>query len=154
LIYLFDGMSRSLFASLPRELKKSIRTQPRQPTPSDPSDTVEIKIERVSAALDGQYLPTQPDSPDAQKVDPSEKVADANETTSRNSVIEPTPVTPPRQPTNRKKRKRNSEVPIEPENALADHPWDCTGLVPRYTQYQDVPLATRKCEPDPRHISS
>lgn len=42
-----------------------------------------------------------------------------------------------------KKRQRQTG-PIE--NPYIDHPWDCTGLVPRFTHIDHVPKQLQKCE--------
>jgi hypothetical protein len=46
------------------------------------------------------------------------------------------------------KRRKGKELPVY--NAYEGHPWDCTGLVRRYTNYRDVPEDIKKCE----HISN
>ena len=42
--------------------------------------------------------------------------------------------------------KRRKVASKASTNALTHHPWDCTGLVPRYQDYSDVPKELAKCE--------
>ncbi|OCF43816.1 hypothetical protein I317_02258 [Kwoniella heveanensis CBS 569] len=41
--------------------------------------------------------------------------------------------------TTHSKRKKNKRPVVNPLNHYSGHPWDCTGLVERYTDYTDVP---------------
>ena len=50
------------------------------------------------------------------------------------------------------KRRKGKEVPVY--SPYDGHPWDCTGLVKRYTNYKDVPDDITKCEFDSLSISS
>ncbi|KAK8849615.1 hypothetical protein IAR55_004950 [Kwoniella newhampshirensis] len=42
-------------------------------------------------------------------------------------------------PTPKKKRNQIGDRNKNPNNPYLDHPWDCTGLVPRYSDYPQVP---------------
>lgn len=47
----------------------------------------------------------------------------------------------------KKRRKTNGAcAPTALPNAYAGHPYDCTGLVPRYNDYKEVPADIRKCQ--------
>lgn len=48
----------------------------------------------------------------------------------------------------RQKGKGKAKEPAseEAENLYEGHPWDCTGLVPRYTDASEVPKHLKKCE--------
>lgn len=137
------GPNRSLFASLPPDLKRSIRTRPLQ----DPASTsqVEIKQENILNAISASgFLSTQPLSPSSQSGSEAAILEDESPQTPAESSKRPlsgvVTVTTPSAQFN-KKRKRNSALP-----AGSDHPWDCTGLVPRYSDYSEVPTELRKCE--------
>ncbi|WVQ75139.1 hypothetical protein IAR50_004748 [Cryptococcus sp. DSM 104548] len=47
----------------------------------------------------------------------------------------------PNQRNNFRKRMKKSKLVVNPH---LDHPWDCTGLVPRYVNEQEVPFELRK----------
>lgn len=145
------GPPRSLFASLPPDLKRSIRKKPilQQPITSQ----VEIKVENVLSAMNAQgYLSTQPASPPA-SVEPTHDGPQSSSALEVDVEVHSTPAesskrtveaisTPTPTKRSNKKRKRQS---IAPSNNHTDHPWDCTGLLPRYTDYNEVPADLRKC---------
>lgn len=51
-----------------------------------------------------------------------------------------------------KRRRGEDPDPAASENPYLGHPWDCTGLVPRYMDRSEVPQNLQKCErPVPQH---
>jgi trimethylguanosine synthase len=194
--------SRSLFAALPVELKRSIRTQT--------LDSLAVKKEMLSEALDGgrdnhagsksDLLPTQPPllSGNGQIYETYEPLEEeeannlgavvtpapalpaavdqvvpvvpdsANDESQENSVAESSASAQKRRyeaivamtrgevgevesPTRDSygwsgKKKRSQRPPNKgPKNPYLGHPWDCTGLVPRYAHAEQVPKDLKKC---------
>jgi len=161
-----------LFASLPAELKLALRTQTVEPYIND---TVEVKTELLDVMEADGLLPTQPReiSPDSpiqieirQEFTPlpstSAPVDLAPPIASGSVVIKRThenaiPSSSKRNSTSRdwaghnitergKRRKGKSRAL---DNRYQGHPWDCTGLVPRYTDYSEAPPELGKCELSP-----
>ncbi|RSH93348.1 hypothetical protein EHS25_007704 [Saitozyma podzolica] len=193
--------SRSLFAALPVELKRSIRTQT--------LDSLAVKKEMLSEALDGgrdnhagsksDLLPTQPPllSGNGQIYETYEPLEEeeannlgavvtpapalpaavdqvvpvvpdsANDESQENSVAESSASAQKRRyeaivamtrgevgevesPTRDSygwsgKKKRSQRPPNKgPKNPYLGHPWDCTGLVPRYAHAEQVPKDLKK----------
>jgi len=164
--------SRSLFASLPWDLKKTIRTKAEELEELVNTDDIDVKAELIRGVAD-DLLPTQPSSPQLLPADEEEESMNLKPP-SAPATVEPSPATPrppisepvvsPVTPAGSSKRPhvevRESSTPtslIQPARKRkrkskaaggvhADHPWDCTGLVPRYTDASQVPDRIRKCE--------
>lgn len=193
--------SRSLFAALPVELKRSIRTQT--------LDTLVVRKEMLSEALEGNrahqagsqsdLLPTQPQPSSLSSnvhIDETYETLEEEEANSAtvsaavNQVISVVPGVPdsatdqfelegtsvaessasaqkrryeaivamtrgevgvvesPTRDSNgwSGKKKRSQRPPNKgPKNPYLGHPWDCTGLVPRYAHAEQVPKDLKKC---------
>ena len=169
--------SRSLFASLPWDLKKTIRAK--ADDADELVDDVAVKAEMIRNVAE-DFLPTQPTSPQSLPADEEEEeamsfqpaaapamtdavlatptrstakpipppIVSAGSTGSRGEVRAASPSSSFLQPARKRKRKSKGA-----NDAYADHPWNCTGLVPRYTEASQVPERIRKCELSPRFIS-
>ena len=127
--------SRSLFASLPPDLKRNLRTQPTQ------------LLEQAPRASDSDpnptgYLLTQPASPGSEGSAEGEEEETA--VTSR-AIMEIS-----KRPLDSTGRNSSGSGAVKRRKVEHDttegHPWDCTGLVPRYQDYSDVPKELAKCE--------
>ncbi len=139
---------RSLFSSLPYDLKKSLRSQTLEPYPSTSAlDTVQVKAELIANTDPfAPFLPTQPRSPSKSsgeviEVDQTEDIPEASSSMAV-ALKRPATIASPTHCRSTKKRKGRSRVP---ENDFIDHPWDCTGLVQRYTDYSELPRGLAKC---------
>lgn len=141
--------ARSLFSSLPLDLKHSLRSQPTQSIAA--LDTVEVKAELIADTVQFAFLPTQPQSPysdveDVIPIDLTEMEAEAEVSTlsapAVKRIVPDTSFASSSSHSTRKKRKGNSKVP---ENLYIGHPYDCTGLVPRYSDYSALPEGLAKC---------
>ncbi|CAK9780866.1 hypothetical protein CC85DRAFT_285912 [Cutaneotrichosporon oleaginosum] len=135
-----SGRGASIFSALPWDLKSTLRSNPvAEPSTSD-------SPEAPSTGL----LPTQPPSDAGEEggdayrnIDEEEVIAAVNpssEEPSGSQQDEPASAS----------RKRSSDSPAKPspsKRAKVEeerHPWDCTGLVPRYEKAADVPQHLKK----------
>ncbi|KAK4689426.1 trimethylguanosine synthase, partial [Tremellales sp. Uapishka_1] len=128
--------AKSLFAALPMELKASLRSQPLLAVQDIGTAAEPIVVAEASTS----YLPTQPRSSNP----PSPEAPVIQRTLPRPpkrafSASSPSTSQPPPKKITQRPRK-----PIKAWNAFLDHPWDCTGLVPRYEKEDNVPLDLRK----------
>ncbi|WWC92747.1 uncharacterized protein L201_007706 [Kwoniella dendrophila CBS 6074] len=167
------GPSRSLFASLPVDLKQTLRSQTFG-NPANDLDDVQIKAENILNISTNGLLNTQPDSDDEE--DEEEEIAnqvagpsgissitintqpsyssESIPSISRSMVVKrkrEENATPNIDPSTyitinqnhlqkkRKKGKQNNNHNEIPLNPYIEHPWDCTGLVKRYSNYRNVP---------------
>lgn len=146
---------RSLFASLPWDLKKAIRSHSVDPLPAVTSQTSvpitkQVKQELlVLEAADNGYLPTQPRSPTEDVAEVEEEVIEAGPSTVVLPAHLPAKVVASRPGQEPKKKKRKLKGKAV-ENQYLDHPWDCTGLIKRYQDYSEVPSELTKCAFDPK----
>ena len=134
--------ARSLFSSLPYELKTSIRSQSFDPFTISAQDSLQIKAEIIADTVQfGTLLPTQPQSPIASQdainlVDLTERPIESS-TSSKRILAD----TSDHQAAAQKRKHRLKP----PGNPFLGHRWDCTGLVPRYTNYSELPSGLAKC---------
>ena len=169
------GGTRSLFASLPWDLKQSLRSQSLDVViPLQPKSEVEIKAERIlQLASTNGLLSTQPkSSSDVVEADSSRggvneteaghnrRAGDAgedeeddleNRESSGGALQRPTPPSsldypPTPMSYTDSARKRRKGKNKAPVNRHLGHPWDCTGLVSRYQDYSEVPTHLAKCK--------
>lgn len=141
-----SAKSSSFFFALPPQLKQQLRSQPKLELPVEP--VAESRYTPRAADL----LPTQPPS----EYDDEEEHSVAAEVI---PVLAP-PAEPPAasttvaqkrsastsEPPKSKKRKGKAKwEDIDCINHYESHPWDCTGLVPRYAVAAEVPQALKKC---------
>lgn len=146
------GPAKSLFSSLPLDLKKSLRSQPLRPptTPITAFDTVQVKAELIADTVQfSPLLSTQPHPIDAfpisaKPIDLTEDEAEASTSASTGWKLRVADTLSPTPRSVSKKRKGNFQAP---DNPHLGHPWDCTGLVPRYTDYFELPPGLAKCVP-------
>jgi trimethylguanosine synthase len=168
--------SRSLFASLPAELKFALRTQDVEPFVGN---TVQVKSEILEGINPNNLLPTQPSNTSDTNLDidstiqvtvsqePAHSVEPRVTSTqaplgqetpakARSVVLKRTVEDLPTPSSSRSRaaiedsgRKRRKGKAKAIENHYLNHPWDCMGLVPRYTDYSDVPSELSKCESTP-----
>lgn len=146
---------RSFFSNLPLDLRHELRSQTLLPLiPGGDLNAVEVKAELIAAAANGDLLPTQPPSPSHQ---PSPEIVDQPHTstststsistststststfTSASASVSTSTLARTSAPRPKKRRKV--------VNTPLDHPWDCTGLVQRYTSPAHFPPNLVKCE--------
>jgi trimethylguanosine synthase len=133
------GRGASIFAALPWDLKSTLRSNPSTEQSKEPTPTA------------GSLLPTQPPSEDG---DADELVREGEEEEEVAAAVEPSTeesASPQRavEATTSRKRAANALAsPSKRRRTAADeerHPWDCTGLVPRYEKAADVPQHLKKC---------
>ncbi|GMK55416.1 hypothetical protein CspeluHIS016_0204720 [Cutaneotrichosporon spelunceum] len=134
------GRGASVFAALPWDLKSTLRANPVVDQPSGSSSR-------------GDLLPTQPPSDDHEEGDEPEE-GDALEvqvvgkevvTTDLSDANPATSLSGP--PSRSRKRAPNALASTSKRRRTEDeerHPWDCTGLVPRYERAADVPAHLKK----------
>ncbi|WRT69641.1 uncharacterized protein IL334_006630 [Kwoniella shivajii] len=181
-----QGVSRSMFASLPFELKQTLRSQSTDHFANKSAAELQVKAERLLDLSTDGLLSTQPpiqsesDSDDDEGHQyPIHLDLDGPSQIVKQVVVPPRsveagpsklPVTistsntivkskraelplPHRDPytylntscttsgtaTTHAKRKKGKKPLENPLNAFIGHPFDCTGLVTRYTNYTDVP---------------
>lgn len=164
------GKRLSMFSALPPTLKYALRTQPRLETP-----TPQAATSQAQQAPKDRYLPTQPPSeagePEAASegssmdmdmdsesesdaVDKNGAASGSDQDDSDKENVRPASVAAP-PPVESRSPSPGSDlgsavvsrrVETAPLEANADHPWDCTGLVPRYTDASSLPKDLRKCE--------
>lgn len=153
------GKRLSMFSALPPTLKRALRSQPR--LESVVATTV---VHRQEQDPTPRLLPTQPpseaDEPEAGIPDVESESSDMDmdsdsegEGSDKENVR---PATAPRPAESESPSasdigsavisRRVETMPLE---ANADHPWDCTGLVPRYTDAGSLPKELRKCKLPP-----
>jgi trimethylguanosine synthase len=132
------GRGASIFAALPWDLKSTLRSNPSTEQSKEPTPTA------------GSLLPTQPPSEDG---DADELVREGEEEEEVAAAVEPSTeesASPQRavEATTSRKRAANALAsPSKRRRTAADeerHPWDCTGLVPRYEKAADVPQHLKK----------
>lgn len=138
--------SRSLFSSLPIDLKKSLRSQTVEPYTLAPRlDSVQVKAELIADTVQfGPLLHTQPQSPGvspdaAEIVDLTEEPAESSTSAALRTKRPENVLTSPR---SAKERRGKEKVPANPHQG---HAWDCTGLVPRFSDYSQLPQQLAKC---------
>ncbi|WVR08109.1 hypothetical protein IAU60_005155 [Kwoniella sp. DSM 27419] len=169
--------SRSMFASLPFELRSNLRSQVLLPL-GDKAQEARSKAEHVLDAAVGGMLSTQPAS-EVDESDDDDVDVDADAQAGSQSALGPsqpirssavagpsrlrqTPAvksvryeaswvhekaqasTGEDKPHPAKKRRGNKAKKAVITNQYAGHPWDCTGLVPRYSDYEQVPHDLKK----------
>ncbi|WWC73757.1 uncharacterized protein I206_107729 [Kwoniella pini CBS 10737] len=146
---------KSLFASLPIELKHSLRSQS-----FDKPEEVRIKAEQILQIPSSGFLNTQPQSDDEDQEERetingggsshTNLVVSNNQSASSSSIVKSRKIEPllPKYDLDQianigqnthKKRKKGKQPLKNPLNPYLGHAWDCTGLVKRYTDYTDVP---------------
>ena len=131
--------ARSLFSSLPLELKQTIRSQPSV-------DTVQIKAELLADSIQFAplLLPTQPQTPPTTPPIPldltSGYTAEASSSKRRavSSYRDSSPLL--------SKRRKGKGKSVVADNLHLGHPWDCTGLVKRFKDYSELPPGIGKCK--------
>lgn len=133
------GAGRSFFSNLPLDLRTTLRTQTLVPLVPGGDLSLESKAELMQWSMDnGDLLATQPPSPPSagsviDLVEEPEAVAES-------SVAGQKRARGPVQGSAKKSRKGKAV-----KNAFKDHPWDCTGLVKRYTAPNHCPPELVKC---------
>ncbi|EIW71555.1 hypothetical protein TREMEDRAFT_42923 [Tremella mesenterica DSM 1558] len=162
------GPSKSIFASLPLEIKQSIRSQTSLPLKGDLL-AIENQAKSLLPVEGSNFLPTQPSASDDAVSEPtishlqagpsklpatSPQVSDkamsssiVTETMEREDVGEYdftgtdyNDYRPAKKQKVIKGRKKGQKV----VNGFKDHPWDCTGLIHRYTRVEQVPVELKK----------
>ena len=135
--------ARSFFSSLPYELKTTLRSQSFGPvTTLSAQDSIQVKAELIADTVQfGALLPTQPQSPiasqDALSLVESTEGPIESSTSSKRLLVD----TSDRRPAARGRKRKFKP----PGNDFLGHRWDCTGLVPRYTDYSELPSGLAKC---------
>jgi trimethylguanosine synthase len=161
----------SFFSSLPPQLKYQLRSQPKLELEPAPAEE-EVKNVHVQPKL-SDLLPTQPPMEDDDDGDEYEDAEEGGgEEGEEEEVMElatpaatalPGPSSMPAstvstvvisrkrahsveaRPSHTKRRKGKGKA-IDEHNAYEGHSWDCTGLVPRYTDASEVPKHLKKCK--------
>lgn len=165
--------SRSLLAGLPFDLKTQIRTQTLDSHPDNTEDSVEIKAELIAindllptqpdssaSASSSSSSPSSSSSSSSSSADVEITVVETTAPIASSSkrtidVVDsptqkydvsmqgsyepyepPEPLPPPKKITQRTRG---------PRNPFHGHPWDCSGLVHRYTRADQVPSDLKKC---------
>ncbi|WWC65767.1 uncharacterized protein I303_108389 [Kwoniella dejecticola CBS 10117] len=158
------NVGRSLFASLPIDLRQSLRSQS-----FDKPEEVRVKAEQILQIPSSGLLSTQPQSESGGEDEEEEHAGPSGTTAESSSIAKAVEVMPgngivksrrtepiiPKYdlahaasitPTGRtvnagKKRKKGRRPVTNPLNPYLGHAWDCTsdGLVERYTDYHNVP---------------
>lgn len=163
------GKRLSMFSALPPTLKRALRSQPRLE-----SGVATTAVHRQEEQPTARLLPTQPpsevDDPEAEAagadteressdmdmdmdsddgVAPGDLDSDSDGDDSDKENVRPAsarPVESSSPSSNTGSAVISRRVETAPQEANADHPWDCTGLVLRYTDAGALPKELRKCE--------
>lgn len=135
-----------MFMGLPQVTREVLRSQP-VVGDTEPGDE---RTERDRSLDRSNLLPTQPPRPAQQDVDkPAE---DATDEVQGRVPVHPTPRVssssglPAAAPASTMVVKRPPSPNAKKNKRRKTHAWDCTGLVPRYTDAKDVPARLKKCE--------
>lgn len=154
------GKRLSMFSALPPTLKRALRSQPRLE-----SVVATTAVHRQDEQPTARLLPTQPpsdfdepeaDEPEPAEVDAASESSDMDVDTDNDSDAEGSDKENVRPALERPAESSapsdidsaviSRRVETAPLQATADHPWDCTGLVPRYTDAGALPKELRKCK--------
>lgn len=148
------GKRMSMFTALPPTLKHALRSQPRLERVV--ATAVQAQAQPAEQPLPtDRLLPTQPPSeaeyPDAASETSSMDMdSDSDKENVRPATAAASPPSPlPASASVLGSAVVSRRVETVPMEVNADHPWDCTGLVPRYTDASSLPKELRKCEPAP-----
>ncbi|KAL1406586.1 putative diacylglycerol O-acyltransferase tgs1 [Vanrija albida] len=134
---------RSVFFSLSQEIRRNLRAQPRLET-----FVAEDEDSPAPSTDSRDLLPTQPPADDSASEDEEDEEDEAGPTPAMSAPPPKPPVVisfkreadlTDLPPSKRRKGKGRAD-----DNPYAGHPWDCTGLVPRYTEMSEVPKALKK----------
>ncbi|BEJ16046.1 hypothetical protein CspHIS471_0506510 [Cutaneotrichosporon sp. HIS471] len=130
------GRGASIFAALPWDLKNTLRANPVAEPPSGSSSR-------------GDLLPTQPPSDDHEEGDDPEEGDEQEVQVEEEEVVVAVAATPQQAGPSGGNRKRAANALVSPSKRQRTddherHPWDCTGLVPRYEKAADVPAHLKK----------
>lgn len=123
----------SLFAALPAALKRTIRQQAVEASPADGSSNSGSSTNLIATQPEDSQALKRPAS--VEEDDPSKRAKltlDKGKGRAENAPLDRTELLP------------NGVI-----NVGAGHSWNCTGLVPRYDVWDDVPNEIKKCELPP-----
>lgn len=158
------GKRLSMFSALPPTLKRALRSQPRlesvvattivhrqeeQPTArllptQPPSEVDEPKGGELDAESESSDMDMDMDSDNDAAAALSDNGNDSDKENVRPASARPVESSSPSSNTGSAVISRRVET--APQEANADHPWNCTGLVPRYTDAGALPKELRKCK--------
>ncbi|KAL7425035.1 putative diacylglycerol O-acyltransferase tgs1 [Cryptotrichosporon argae] len=152
---------QSVFTALPHEIRQRIRSQTADAWVDDTAGSSSAASPAASTST-AHLLPTQPPSPDSATSSsiPEVSMAYTQTQTPTSAVVavpapfravvkaikraEPWARQPESERPSKRRKSKGKGRADDAHNTFFGHPWDCTGLVARYTDVSEVPASLQK----------